>query len=138
MGVESSYRNMFQKCFSHLQAIRGSPISPYCSKKKYCHRIRKKSKFRGFQRQHNLSVCCSLRPAVSKHSDVKDLEFKLKNRSVIEIRSLSKMQLDNTDLNAIPKFQAKSGIKILSAGKGNWPDVFSFSYLKENLPPYPV
>lgn len=48
------------------------------------------------------------------------------------------MQLDNTDLNAIPQFKAKSGIKILSADKGNWSDVFSFSYLKENLPPYPV
>ena len=28
------------------------------------------------------------------------------------------MQLDNPDLNAIPQFQAKSGIKILSAEKG--------------------
>jgi hypothetical protein len=48
------------------------------------------------------------------------------------------MQLDNTDLNAIPRFKTKSGIKILSADKRNWSDVFSFSYLKENLPPYPV
>jgi hypothetical protein len=48
------------------------------------------------------------------------------------------MQLDNTDLNAIPQFQAKSDIKILSAEKENWSDVFSFSYLNENLPPYPV
>jgi hypothetical protein len=48
------------------------------------------------------------------------------------------MQLDNPDLNAIPQFQANSGIKILSTEEGNWSDVFSFSYLKENLPPYHV
>jgi len=129
---------MFQKCFSQLQAISGNPISPYRVKKKKCPRIRKKSKFRRFQRQHTLSFWCNLLSVISKLFDVKDLEFKLKNRSILENWILSKMQLDNSDLNAIPQFQAKSGIKILSAEKGNCSDVFSFSYLKGNLLPYPV